>query len=245
MKEKFPNKNTEDSLEKELEYCKQLISVIKGNEELCSYPKVQEKLNLLEEYVSDDMEHLETSKDEDAKIGHKTADTSFFGYKTHMAMTEERIITAATITSGEKTDGKELPELVQKSRAAGMQVDAVIGDKAYSDKKNIDAAKEGGYELIAKLNSVITRGNRTKEDEFEFNKDAGMYPCKAGHLAIHKYLDKRKKDKKNNNPRMVYFFDIEKCKCCPDRDGCYKEGAKKKTYTETIISDSHSEQAKF
>ena len=33
------------------------------------------------------MEHLETSKDEDAKTGHKTADTSFFGYKTHIAMT--------------------------------------------------------------------------------------------------------------------------------------------------------------
>lgn len=194
MKEKFPDKNTEDSLEKELEYCKQLIDVVKENEKICSYPKVQEKLNLLEESVSDDMEHLETSKDEDAKIGHKTADTSFFGYKTHIAMTEERIITAATITSGEKTDGKELPKLVQKSRDAGMQVEAVIGDKAYSDKKNIEAAK---------------------------------------------------KEKKNKNPRMVYFFDIEKCKCCPYRDGCYKEGAKKKTYTETIISDSHSEQAKF
>ena len=145
----------------------------------------------------------------------------------------------------EKTDGKELPKLVQKSRDAGMQVEAVIGDKAYSDKKNIEAAKKDGYELIAKLNSIITQGNRTKEDEFEFNKDAGMYQCKAGHLAIHKYLDKRKKEKKNKNPRMVYFFDIEKCKCCPYRNGCYKEGAKKKTYTETIISDSHSEQAKF
>ena len=149
MKEKFPDKNTEDSLEKELKYCKQLIDVVKGNEEICSYPKVQEKLNLLEESVTDDMEHLETSKDEDAKTGHKTADTSFFGYKTHIAMTEERIITAATITSGEKTDGKELPKLIQKS------------------------------------------------------------------------------------------------KCCPYRDGCYKEGAKKKTYTETIICDSHSEQVKF
>ena len=48
------------------------------------------------------MEHLETSKDEDAKTGHKTADTSFWGYKTHIAMTEERIIrwqrTAKTCT---------------------------------------------------------------------------------------------------------------------------------------------------
>lgn len=245
MKENFPDKNTEDSLEKELEYCKQLIDVVKGNEEICSYPKVQEKLNLLEESVTDDMEHLKTSKDEDAKTGHKTADTSFFGYKTHMAMTEERIITAATITSGEKTDGKELPELVQKSKAAGMQIETVIGDMAYSDKKNIEMAKEEGYELIAKLNPIITQGNRRKEDGFEFNKDAGMYQCKAGHLAVHKYFDKRKKDKKNKNPRMVYFFDVEKCKCCSYRDGCYKEGSKKKTYTETIICDSHSEQAKF
>ncbi len=39
----------------------------------------------------------------DARIGHKSVDTSFFGYKTHIAMTEERIITAATITTGEKT----------------------------------------------------------------------------------------------------------------------------------------------
>lgn len=118
------------------------------------------------------MEHLETSKDEDAKTGHKTADTSFWGYKTHIAMTEERIITAATITSGEKIDGKELPKLVQKSKAAGIQFESVIGDMAYSEKKNIEAAKEGDYELIAKLNPIITQGNRRKEDVFEFNKDA-------------------------------------------------------------------------
>lgn len=245
MKEKFPNKNTEDFLEKELEYCEQLISIVKEKDDICSYPKVQEKLNLLEEAVKDDLEHLETSKDDDARTGHKTADTAFFGYKTHIAMTEERIITAATITSGEKTDGKELLGLVQKSRDAGMEVETVIGDKAYSDKKNIEAAKEGRYELIARLNSVITQGNRTKPDKFEFNKDASMYQCKAGHLAIHKYFDKRKKSKKNQNPRMIYFFDIEKCKRCPYREGCYKEGAKKKTYTETLICDSHSEHAQF
>ena len=171
MKEKFPNKNTEDSLEKELEYCKQLLSIVKDNEDVCSYPKVQEKLNLLEESVNDDLEHLETSKDNDAKIGHKTADTSFFGYKTHIAMTEERIITAATITSGEKTDGKELPALVRKSRAAGMKVETVIGDKAYSSKENIDAAKverqiiqpemppRPGYDIFSQLIQHRQNGN--------------------------------------------------------------------------------------
>ena len=119
MKKKFPNKNTEDSLEKELEYCKQLLSIVKDNEDICSYPKVQEKLNLLEESVNDDLEHLKTSKDNDARIGHKTADTSFFGYKTHIAMTEERIITAATITSGEKLI-EELRQKYIKNPPEGM-----------------------------------------------------------------------------------------------------------------------------
>ena len=120
IKEKFPSKNTEDSLEKEVAYCEELISVIRENKEIYSYPKIQERLNLLEEAITDDKEHMKISKDEDARVGHKTADTSFFGYKTHIAMTEERIITAATITSGEKTDGKELPELVRKSRDTGI-----------------------------------------------------------------------------------------------------------------------------
>ena len=49
-------------------------------------------------------------------------------------MTPERIITAATITSGEKHDGKQLQKLVEKSQANGIKVEAVIGDGAYSEK---------------------------------------------------------------------------------------------------------------
>lgn len=243
VKEKFPAKNIENSLEKEIEYCQKLIDVIETDEVLMSYPKISEKTNLLKESVQDDLEHLKTSADADAKIGYKTSDTSFFGYKTHIAMTEERIITAAVITSGEKTDGKELDKLVEKSRQAGMKVENVIGDKAYSSKENIEASKRDNYKLISKLNSIVTQGNRAKEDEFEFNKDAGMYQCKAGYLAIRKQRDSRKSLGKN--PRVRYYFDIEKCKRCPYREGCYKEGAKSKSYSETIICDTHSEQAKF
>ncbi len=96
----------------------------------------------------------------------------FGGYKTHSNDRRTDHHTAATITSGEKIDGKELPKLVQKSKVAGIQIESVIGDMAYSEKTNIEAAKKGGYELIAKLNPVITQGNRRKEDVFEFNKDA-------------------------------------------------------------------------
>ena len=135
-KNMMPAKNEEDSIEKEVEYCERLLKTIEGMPVVPNLPRIIEKMNLLKETMEDTKEEMYKSTDEDAKTGYKSADTSFFGYKTHIAMTPERIITAATITSGEKPDGKELPELVEKSRKAGMTVENVIADRAYSGKDN-------------------------------------------------------------------------------------------------------------
>lgn len=243
MKSKFPAKTTTNVLEDEIDYCQQLINVIEKEERISEYPKVKEQLNLLKETVADDMEQLRISEDQDARIGHKSADSSFFGYKTHIAMSEERIITSATITTGEKNDGKQLQTLIEKSKAAGMEIDTVIGDAAYSEKENIKYSKKNDIRLVAKLNPLVTQGNRMKEDEFEFNKDAGMYVCKAGHMAIRKGRQGKKDVGKNQTD--TYYFDIEKCKTCPFKEGCYKEGAKSKTYSVSIKSNEHTEQANF
>ena len=243
MKSKFPAKNTTDVLEDEIKYCQKLIEVIEKEESLTHYPKVKEQLNLLKETVTDDIEHIKISKDEDAKVGHKSADSSFFGYKTHIAMTEERIITAATITTGEKNDGKQLETLIEKSIQAGMEVETVIGDAAYSEKGNIEYTNNNEIKLVAKLNPSVTQGFRKKEDEFEFNKDAGMYVCKAGHMAIRKARTGKKGVAANQ--AHTYYFDIEKCKHCSFKEGCYKEGANSKTYSVTIKSNEHIEQEKF
>lgn len=243
MKNKFPIKNTTDVLEDEIDYCQKLINVVQKEEILIQYPKVKEQLNLLKETVTDDIEHMQSSEDKDAKVGHKTTDSSFFGYKTHIAMSEERIITAATVTTGEKNDGKQLEPLIEKSIKAGMKVETVIGDAAYSEKGNIEYTKENEIKLVAKLNPSVTQGTRKKEDEFEFNKDAGMYVCKAGHMAIRK-ARQGKKDVAANQVD-TYYFDIEKCRVCPFKDGCYKEGAKSKTYSVSIKSNIHTEQIKF
>ncbi len=244
MKEKFPTKTTTDVLQDEIEYSQKLIDVIEKDETLSQYPKIKEQLNLLKETVADDIKHLQISEDrDDAKVGHKSADTAFFGFKTHVAMSEERIITAATVTTGEKNDGKQLETLIEKSKKAGLDVETVIGDAAYSEKGNIEYANENEIKLVAKLNPSITQGFRTKEDEFQFNKDAGMYVCKAGHMAIRKARTGKKGI--GNNQKDTYYFDIEKCKHCPFKDGCYKQGAKSKTYSVTIKSNVHKEQALF
>ncbi len=56
-------------------------------------------------------------------------------------MTEERIITAAIVTSGEKGDGPELSKLLQISQENGVRVDTIIGDAAYSGKDNLMLTK--------------------------------------------------------------------------------------------------------
>jgi NCAIR mutase (PurE)-related protein len=243
MKDKFPPKTTTNELVDELDYCQKVIDAVEKEEAIREYPKVKEKLNYLKEIVADHQEHVALMNDPDARVGHKTADSSFFGYKTHIAMNEERIITAAVITTGEKNDGKQLQTLITKSRETGMKIDTVIGDTAYSEKKNIKYANANELQLVSKLNPMITQGARKKEDEFEFNKDAGMYVCKAGHMAIRRARTGTKNI--GENQVNTYYFDIEKCKRCPFKEGCYKEGAKSKTYSVSIKSTEHSEQKAF
>lgn len=96
---------------------------------------------------------------------------------------------------------------------------------------------------MSKLNPSITQGGQAKEEEFEFNKNAGMYVCQAGHMAIRKARTNKKNVGKNQ--RQTYYFDVEKCKVCPFTERCYKEDAKSKTYSVTIKSTAHNEQEAF
>ena len=243
FKEHMPEKNTYNDLEKELAYCKELEKRIGNEPSISSIPAVKEKLNLLKETVEDTQENFTLSKDTDAKTGHKSADSSFFGYKTHLAMTEERIITAAVVTSGEKGDGPELPRLLATSQKNGIDVDTIIGDGAYTGKENLKLTSEQNIKVVARLNVTIAQGARKDEDKFDYNKDADRFVCPAGHMAIRK----ARQGKKNvgTNQKQTYYFDVEKCKTCSLKEGCYKDGSKTKTYSVSIKSDLHQEQISF
>ena len=158
-------------------------------------------------------------------------------------MTEERIITAAVVTSGEKGDGPELPELLKMSQENGVDIDTIIGDAAYSGKENLRITSEQNIKVVARLNPSITQGFRKDEDKFDYNKDADSFVCPQGHLAIRKARGGTKDV--GANQVDTYYFDVEKCKSCPLRNGCYKEGAKTKTYSVSIKSGLHQDQMAF
>ncbi len=232
-----------------VKYCQKVIDLVSTDETLMFHQNVKENVYLLQETVNDVNEELLISKDDDAKTGHKTADTSYFGYKTHLAMTPERIITAATVTSGEKADGKELPILVEKMEANGVAVDNVVGDGAYSERDNIKYANENEIKLVSKLSNAVSGNDKLRKTtlEFTYNKDAKMYVCPNGEMAFLKAQHGKKKIHGVDEPLYItYFFDVDKCKCCPLKEKCgFKDNQKSKTYSVKIkMADIHETHKK-
>ena len=213
-KDGMPEKYEGKDLEKEVAYIETLVEHV-SKLPVAMFAAVSEKLNLLKEKLEDVKDHYDVSKDGDARRGHKTQDSSFFGYKTHIAINQERIITAATVTSGEKDDGSQMQTLIDKSIENGMEVETVIGDGAYCSKENLEESKEKKITVVSKVNALVREGH--SDDRFTFNKDAGMYVCPAGHMAIKKYITKDKMVEK-------YQFDVRKCVVCKMRETCFKRG---------------------
>jgi transposase len=233
-------------------YCNSLVEFLE-NCGLAQIPAVENKVGLLKEGI-EDMAHLSyVAKDKDARLGSKGPGRGFFGYKAHIGMTPESIVVAAAVTSGEVGDGEFLIPLVEQAKQNGIEVESAIADAAYSSKENLEALKED-VQVIAPVNPIITQGLRKGADTgFHYNKDADTYMCPAGELAYYAYYQKPQPKKFDANGKLKrsyknaqinYFFNVKKCQECPLREGCYK-GGKYKTYTVTILSDTHKEQIEF
>jgi transposase len=246
---KFPEKPTETAeLSKEIEYSRELLSAVKQAIIESGSKKAKKAVEKITELLEDEkIKEIQSLADEDAKSGHKSENNHFFGYKTHIAMTEERIITGLETTTGEASDGKHLQKIVEQSKANGIDVKEVCGDSAYPSKDNLEYAKKNEIKLISKMNSTVSSAINSERNDFVFNKDADTFQCPAGYLSIRKAKTKQNngKENKNRNPRIKYYFDVEKCQTCPLREGCYKDGAKTKTYSITIPSQTHKEQKAF
>ena len=233
-------------------FCYSLISLLEGNG-MAQIPAIGNKVNLLKEGLEDMECRRAISRDKDAKYGSKGPGRGFFGYKAHIGMTPESIVVAATVTSGEVSDGEYLVPLVEQAKQNGIEVDSAIADAAYASKENLDTLK-GNVKVVAPLNTQVTQGRRSdKETGFHYNKDADMYVCPAGELAIRKERHPMQTKKVNaggkvirtfHNAKIKYYFDVEKCKTCPIQEGCYK-GTKFRSYNVTILSDTHKEQIEF
>lgn len=235
----FPEKPSETSdIQDEIDYTNELVKVV---DDKLYTTHAQKLLERIKELLEDDkIKNIQSQNDEDATIGHKSKDDSFFGYKNHIAMTEERLITGISVTTGKTADTKELINLVKQTEQNGIKVEEIIGDKAYSSKDNIDYCNEKEIKLISRLHTVVTNGN-SRSNEFVFNKDAGTMQCPEGHLAMSCIIRPGKYD----NQYYIYYFSVKKCITCSRCGTCYIEGRKKKTYCVTIKGQTREKQYEF
>ena len=240
--DKFPEKpSTTETLDKEVEYSKALLENVKKNVSINGTSRAKKLIKQLEDLLEDEkIKSVKSCVDKDARFGYKTSDQSFFGYKAHLAMTEEYIITGVQVTSGEKTDGSELEPLLEQSLESGIKVEEIIADKAYSSQKNLSITKENDIKLISRLSALVMKGTGCGKKGFVYNKDADTYQCPSGELAMRKNIKTIRQRK-----YLRYFFSIKKCKICPNREGCYNPNTKKQTITIRIDTSECSEQKAF
>ena len=237
VKEEVPRKlHSTASLEEEVAYTQELIAFT--NDYLSQHANIQKAMETaLQVLEGEAYQQIRSLHDQEAKLGHKSSKESFTGYKSHLAITDERIITAIEVTTGEVSDGKYLKKLVEQSKKHNIEVNELLADAAYSSKENLVYLEEESITAITPLNPIVLNGGKRETEGFEYNKDAGQMRCPAGHLSVRKARTGKKNQKKNQS--LTHYFDIEKCKVCPLREGCYKPGAKSKTYSITIKSDIH------
>ena len=207
---------------------------------------VSDKLGIAKQIIEDErlLSHkgILSAIDPDARFGWKSSSKSFFGYKEHIAMTEEEIITALEVTPGSTDDGKQLLALLEQTTANGINVSEIIADTAYSGKDNLARMKKENISPVVPLNPIVHEGGQ-RQGGFEYNKDADFVVCPAGERSKRKAIQGSKTS--GDSRSLVYYFDVEKCKTCPMREGCYKPGAKSKTYSIRIIAEHFKEQIEF
>ena len=141
LSEKFPEKpSLEAGLEEEIAYTEELLRVLEEGIASCGNQKIQKISTEMKKLLENgQIRDIRSKNDKDARFGHKTAASTFYGYKNHIAMTQERMIAGISVTHGGAPDGQELPGLIEKAEKNGIKVTEVIGDMAYVSEDNLKA----------------------------------------------------------------------------------------------------------
>ena len=183
-----------------------------------------------EEILSDEKFMLQKGarslSDPDARVGYKSKNDSFLGYKSEFTMTtDERIITAVDVHSGEYVDGKGFASLMKRTKDAGVTVRELYGDKAYFRKdilEQLEKAKIKGYIPVSA--SVY----KIDEELFSYNKDSDQWFCFMGNHTVSCKKTICRNGRGEKHEQLSYLFKKEQCSTCPHRNACIGRGKKDK-----------------
>ena len=89
----------EAGLEEEIAYTEELLQALEEEIKACGNRKIQDLFSEMKELLADEkIRDIRSKDDKDARFGHKTPTSTFYGYKNHLAMTEKGIKRSPWIT---------------------------------------------------------------------------------------------------------------------------------------------------
>lgn len=123
--------------------------------------------------------------DQEARMGHKSKTSHFFGCKTEfMITTGDRMITAVNVSDGAYVDGTKFNKLLDLTRRSCVAIDEIYSDKAYFRKPILDKIKEEEAKAYIPVSEMAYR---IDEETFSYNKDSDEWVCVQGNHTIRKY----------------------------------------------------------
>jgi hypothetical protein len=128
---------------------------------------------------------------------------------------------------------------------AGIDVDAVFGDKAYFRQAILEILKKSDAKAYIPVSHCAYR---IDENLFSYNKDSDQWVCVRGNMTVSKKTMKKVRKDIGEYTSHDYTFDKEMCIGCPMREECIKKakGKAKKLTVGQHASEyyEHSQWAK-
>ena len=208
--------------------------------------EVEKAKEIIESPLFIEQKGIRSTVDTDARVGYKTKTDSFFGYKAEFTMTTaSQIITAVSVHNGAYVDGTDFDGLYELTKKAGIDVDAIFGDKAYFKKAILDILQRDGVKAYIPVSASSYHIN---EELYSYNKDSDQWFCVRGNMTISKKLKTTNRKDRGETTNYEYTFDKTGCIGCPLREECIKKAntKAKKLAVGTNASEyyEHSQWAK-
>jgi hypothetical protein len=210
----------------------ELLATVAADTVLSSDPAVAEAARLLSVVVRQDVndgdggpeirqgvapDRVVSHSDPEMRHGRKSASRRFDGHKLDVITDEaSELVLGVEVRAGNAGDGDGAARLLEQvQKTAGIEVETLLGDMAYSDGDVREAVEAQGAELVAKV-PPVTNGGRFPKTDFTVDGATGEVTCPAGNTT----RDARAVKDHKARRAVMYVFDPATCAACPLRDRC-------------------------
>ncbi len=226
-REKLSQKPTKEELIEEVEKSRCFIEEVRGK----FTDKIDKKIEYLEAVLepSKGKEKVVSFVDLDARHGKKSKKRMFSGYKAHIAEDESEIVTTCDVLSGNRNEGHELPNLLNREKEKNIRSEAVVADSLYDSSDNRKEIHEQGMKAY-----IPFRSERKWMEKFEYIPQEDNVVCGMGKATVGKL---------RQESGTLYYFSERDCRNCSKLKKCVRQNQWRMTvwisdnYKQKIIDD--------